>query len=139
MSRGVTAAVLRTAMLLEKGAPAGLQDGPLGTPWMHMKEVNAELPRFIGEKAGKSRGKAANARVSLSLIGSSRAGPGRLVHAPFRFRKQQSGPFSRTNVFSKACMMNLHSWLVHLGCVCRDRAFHAVPARACLFLFRRHC
>jgi len=51
----ITAAGLRTAKLIKGARLHVVKDGPHCVTWTHADEVNAELLKFIGEKAGKSQ------------------------------------------------------------------------------------
>ena len=55
----ITAAGLRTAKLIQGARLLVVKGGPHCIPWTHAEEVNAELLKFLGEKAGKSRTEAA--------------------------------------------------------------------------------
>jgi len=51
----ITASGLRTAKLIKGARQLVVKDGPHCITWTHAEEVNAELLRFLGEKAGKSQ------------------------------------------------------------------------------------
>jgi len=50
----MTAAGLRTAKLIKGASLLVVKEGPHCVPWTHAEEVNAELLKFLGKKAGKS-------------------------------------------------------------------------------------
>jgi non-heme chloroperoxidase len=51
----ITAAGLRTAKLIKGARLLVVKDGPHCVTWTHAEEVNTELLKFLGEKAGKSQ------------------------------------------------------------------------------------
>jgi non-heme chloroperoxidase len=51
----ITAAGLRTAKLIKGARLLVVKDGPHCITWTHADEVNAELLKFLGEKAGQSQ------------------------------------------------------------------------------------
>jgi pimeloyl-ACP methyl ester carboxylesterase len=55
----ITAAGQRTAKLIQGARLLVVKDGPHCIPWTHAEEVNAELLKFLGKKAGKSHTEAA--------------------------------------------------------------------------------
>jgi len=55
----ITATGMRNARLIKGARLHVVKDGPHCIPWTHAEEVNAELLRFFGGKAGKSKEDAA--------------------------------------------------------------------------------
>ncbi|HTC63959.1 MAG TPA: alpha/beta hydrolase [Candidatus Saccharimonadales bacterium] len=55
----ITASGTRTAKLIKGARLLVVKDGPHCITWTHAEEVNAELLKFLGERAGKSQSRSA--------------------------------------------------------------------------------